>query len=73
MISRVLTKLKRDGLLAFCMALVKYPFQSKKRKFYEKMLTLVNPKDKFSEIYKNNLWSSSESLSGAGSEVAYFI
>jgi hypothetical protein len=71
MISRVLTKLKRDGLLAFCMALVKYPFQSKKRKSYEKMLTLVNPKDKFSEIYKNNLWSSSESLSGAGSEVAY--
>ena len=71
MIKRVLTKLKRDGLLALCIAVVRYPFQHKKRKSYKKMLTLGNPKDKFSEIYKNNHWSSSESLSGEGSKVAY--
>jgi hypothetical protein len=71
MMNRVLTKLKRDGLLALCISIVRYPFQFIKRKSYQKMLALGNPKDKFSEIYKNNLWSSSESLSGEGSEVAY--
>jgi len=71
MLSRVLTKLKRDGLLALCISIVRYPFRFIKRKSYEKMLTLENSKDKFSEIYKNNLWASSESLSGEGSEVAY--
>jgi hypothetical protein len=71
MMNRVLTKLKRDGLLALCISIVRYPSQFIKRKSYQKMLKLGNPKDKFSEIYKNNLWSSSESLSGDGSEVAY--
>lgn len=71
MMKRILNLLKRDGLLALCIKIVRYPFQYGKRKSYKKMLTLDNPKDKFSEIYKNNLWSSSESLSGEGSEVAY--
>ena len=71
MIKRVLKKMKRDGLLALCIAIIKYPFQYRKRKAYKKMLTLVNPKDRFAEIYKNNFWSSRETLSGEGSEVAY--
>ena len=71
MMKRILTSLKRDGLLALCIALVRYPFQYEKRKLYKKMLTLGDPKDKFSEIYKNNLWQSGESLSGQGSEVSY--
>lgn len=71
MIKRVLKKMKRDGLLALCIAIIKYPFQYKQRKAYRKMLTLVNPKDRFAEIYKNNFWSSRETLSGQGSEIAY--
>ena len=57
-------------MLALCIAIIKYPFQYRKRKAYKKMLTLANPMDRFTEIYKNNLWSSKESVSGEGSEVA---
>jgi hypothetical protein len=71
MIKVLMTKLKRDGLLAMLIAIARYPFQIKKRNFYQKMLKLTDPKEKFSEIHKNNLWSSKESVSGAGSEVAY--
>ena len=71
MIKRVLKKIKTDGLLVLCIAIIKYPFQYQKRKAYKKMLTLANPKDRFTEIYKKNLWSSKESLSGEGSEVAH--
>ena len=70
MIKRVLEKMKRDGLLALCISIIKYPFQYRKRKAYKRMLNLPNPKDRFAEIYKNNFWSSRESLSGEGSEVA---
>ncbi len=35
------------------------------------MFKLSDPKEIFSEIHKNNLWNSSESVSGAGSEIAY--
>jgi len=71
MIKVLMTKLKRDGLLVMLIAIARYPFQIKKRNFYQKMLKLKDPKEKFSEIHKNNLWSSRESVSGAGSEVAY--
>jgi hypothetical protein len=71
MIKRILNKLKRDGLVSFLVAIVRYPFHYQKRKVYKKILTLHNPKEKFSEIYKRNYWSSSESLSGKESEVFY--
>ena len=71
MITKLIFKLKRDGLFALCIALLRYPFQIRKRNSYQQMLTLTNSREKFSEIYKNNLWSSSESLSGQGSELAY--
>ena len=71
MITKLISKLKRDGLFALFIAVLKYPFLIKKRNSYQKMLTLTNQKEKFYEIYKNNLWSSSESVSGQGSEKAY--
>jgi hypothetical protein len=71
MINKLVTKFKTDGLLALFIAVLRYPSQIKKRNSYKKMLTLTNQKEKFSEIYTNNLWSSSESLSGTGSELAY--
>ncbi len=71
MISRIKNKLMRDGLFSLAIAIVKYPFQYRKRIAYKDMLNLKSPKDKFSEIYKHNLWLSSETGSGQGSEVAY--
>lgn len=71
MIKILMSKLKRDGLFALCIAIFKYPLQIKKRISYQKMLKLSDPKERFSEIHKNNLWSSSESVSGTGSEIAY--
>ncbi len=71
MITKLISKLNRDGLFALFIAVLKYPFLIKKRNSYQKMLTLTNQKEKFYEIYKNNLWSSSESVSGQGSEKAY--
>lgn len=71
MITKLIRKLKRDGLFSIFIALLRYPLQIKKRNSYQKMLKLTNKKEKFSEIYKNNFWSSSESVSGEGSEIVY--
>jgi len=71
MISKLKAKFNRDGLLSLCIAIARYPFQIKERIKYQKMLTLEDPKERFSEIYKNNFWSSAESLSGSGSEITY--
>lgn len=71
MITKLISKLKKDGLFSLFIAVLRYPWQIKERNSYQKMLTLTNQKEKFSEIYKNNFWSSSESVSGEGSEVAY--
>ena len=35
------------------------------------MLTKVEMAEKFNDIYENNLWSSSESGSGEGSEIIF--
>ena len=71
MINRIGIKLKRDGIRAVVMAIVKYPFGYKKRRAYQTMLTRDRIGDRFSAIYAQNLWSSPESLSGAGSEFGY--
>ena len=68
---RILSKLKRDGFLQLVVAIVKYPFGHKKRLAYQKMLARERIEDRFSDIYARNLWSSPESLSGAGSEFGY--
>ena len=71
MINRIITKFKREGLKALLLALLKYPFNLKKRKKINSMLKKEYIADRFSEIYKHNLWSSNESLSGEGSEVEF--
>ena len=70
MFLHVLTKLKRDGLISFLIAVVKYPFEFKKRRNYKMMLRKEYIADRFSDIYEKNLWSSAESGSGDGSEIA---
>ena len=49
----------------------KISFNISKRKAYKRMLRLDNMSEKFTEIYKNNFWSSKESSSGKGSEISY--
>lgn len=71
MISRIKNKIKRDGILNFAVAVIRYPFNARRRQAYRNMLNLNSPKDRFSEIYKYNLWSSLESGSGEGSEISY--
>lgn len=71
MIGKILYKLKTEGPIRLLISIVKYPFSYKKRKTYQKMLKHKKTRDRFAYIYKNNLWSSSESLSGSGSELAY--
>ena len=71
MISRIREKLKRDGIIGLTVAMLKYPFRLRRRYVYGQMLALNSPKERFSEIYKKNLWSSSESGSGGGSEIEY--
>jgi hypothetical protein len=73
MISKIRTKFMSEGLLRLGIAIVMYPFSHHKRRAYRNMLNLENPKDKFSKIYQKNLWSSSESGSGEGSEVNYTL
>lgn len=70
MIDKIQRKLKREGFLKFLIAITIYPFRYSRRKAYKKMLTLKNAKERFLKIYKENLWSSKESASGVGSEVA---
>ena len=69
MINRILNKLKRDGFISLFIAIIKYPFEFKKRRNYKLMLRKDKIADRFSDIYKWNLWSSMESSSGDGSEV----
>ena len=71
MIKRAIDKLKRDGFLALLVAVKNYPFRAYQRRLYKNMLNQDKIADRFSEIYKQNLWSSVESGSGEGSEVGY--
>jgi len=71
MISRIQTKLKRHGIFGLAIAIIKYPFTLRRRYAYRSMLALNSPRERFSEIYKKNLWSSAESGSGEGSEQLY--
>lgn len=69
MIQSIINKLRRDGLISFLKAALKYPFEFKKRRNYKLMLKKGSIADRFSDIYEKNLWSSTESGSGDGSEM----
>lgn len=71
MISRIIAKLKHDGIVGFTLAVIKYPLGVRRRMVHRNMLNLSSQKERFSEIYKHNLWSSAESRSGEGSEILY--
>lgn len=49
---------------------IRQTFFPQKRR-YKKMLELSTAQERFSEIYKQNLWSSAESRSGTGSTLEY--
>ncbi len=71
MLKKILNKVEKDGLMALLLALVQYPFKFNHRKKYQEMLSKSDLKDRFTHVYDNNLWSSTESLSGEGSQVDY--
>lgn len=71
MMYKIIAKFKRDGFTALFAAVIKYFFNFKKRKTFKAILKKESIADRFSEIYKHNLWSSNESFSGQGSEVEY--
>ena len=48
-----------------------YKKDKKKKSIYRNMLNKESIKDRFSEIYAQNLWHSNESRSGEGSEIRY--
>ncbi len=71
LLKKIAQKIKRDGFFKFSIAILIYPFQIKKKLEYQKMLKKDSLDDRFDLIYQNNLWSSNESISGSGSEIAY--
>ena len=71
MIKKIINKIKQTGLLSLIIKILSYPFGSKRRKIYKKMLEKSDIAEKFNDIYENNLWSSTESGSGEGSEIAF--
>lgn len=68
---RHLSWIPRIGLINFLNIFVNRLRKRWKSRVYNKMLQLSTVEDKFTEIYKQNLWSSDESLSGEGSELSY--
>lgn len=70
-LGKLTSKLRRDGLIATIIAILTYPFLAHKRQQYQLMLEKTSVSDRFNEIYEKNLWSSKESGSGRGSELAY--
>jgi hypothetical protein len=63
-------KLRKDGIVALIVVVAKNLLNFKSRGAWWKVLQLPTLEDRFSHIYLNNLWSSKESPSGTGSELA---
>ncbi len=70
-VDRIVDKCRRDGFGGLLVGIIKFPLSLRRRYNYTKMLKLNSPKQRFSEIYKSNLWASDESGSGGGSEANY--
>lgn len=76
MVKSIFSKLKEsllnEGLVATAIKIILYPINRRKNKrFQSEVLSLKSNEDRFTWIYKNNYWSSSESLSGTGSTLKY--
>ena len=69
---KVKESLIRDGILVTASKIFLYPISKiRNRKFKSQVLSLNSNEDRFTWIYKNNYWSSSESRSGTGSTLKY--
>jgi hypothetical protein len=69
---KVKESLQREGLIATAVKIIFYPINRlKSKRFQNEVLSLKSNEDRFTWIYKNNYWSSSESLSGTGSTLKY--
>ena len=71
MLVKIRNKFKREGIFSVVSAIIKYPFRYRYRAKFRKMIKLKTTKERFTEIYQRNLWLSSESKSGDGSEIMY--
>ena len=68
-ISKILTSFKTIGVIPTLLKLGKHFFNSlfREKVLNEKILEMENIEDRFTEIYKNNVWGNFESVSGNGS------
>ena len=67
-------KIKRDGMRATAMAIFRHLFGIKAPKMdymTREMLEIDDYKDRFSKIYEDKSWATSESVSGVGSDFDY--
>ena len=71
MLVKIRNKFLREGIVSVVRAIIKYPFRSRYRAQLRNMLKLKTTKERFTDIYKKNLWLSSEARSGEGSEIMY--
>jgi hypothetical protein len=71
-LSRVKKSLRDDGFKTTASKIINYPINRLKiKRFQSEVLSLQSSEDRFTWIYENNFWSSSESRSGAGSTLKY--
>lgn len=70
-IEKLISKFERDGFWETLLAILRYPFFVSRRLAYQRMLKRASVSERFNEIYEKNLWGSSQSGSGKGSEIAY--
>ena len=72
LIVKVKESLLQDGLLISVAKIVKYLSHNLQHKIFKsRILSLRSNEDRFTWIYKNNYWTSSESRSGVGSTLKY--
>ena len=72
---RILSKFQKiftkKGIVNFFLSLNNFISRLNNNIHYKNMLSKKTNKDRFSEIYRKNIWKSNESGSGKGSEVLY--
>lgn len=72
LLMKVKDSLIKDGIIITASKITSYFISKiKDRRFKSQILTLNSSEDRFTWIYKNNYWSSSESRSGTGSTLKY--
>jgi len=70
-IEKLISKVKREGVLAAITAILRLPMVLWRRIAYQNLLSQPSAKQKFRELYRKNYWGSAESGSGVGSEIGY--